>query len=332
MLSSPVLLTIEPTLQCNANCIMCNRNAVRRKEVQNKGFLSWSTLIALRPFIQKAETVLFSGFGEPLLHPEYIEMIRYIKNLGPEIYFYTNGACLNQAIIEGLIASGVDFFYISFGGATPETYRKIRGVEMEPIIENLHTLKQLRGTYGTKKPLVYFNIVAMNSILPELDDIIRIASDLNVSGISMPNLVVQRHDLTAESPWLDVAHSKKILMAATETARKWGIEFHPPELNHQELKCYQFFNSMTVSWDGLVLSCPLERYILGSIKEQSPGTIWNSPAVKQIRRQIFASGHGLKKVCPNCFCWDNRAEAFLFPHVNSRIHAHDLRKKHDQFK
>ena len=64
MLSRPVELTLEPTLKCNSNCLMCNRNFSRAETKQAEGFLSWATFRKVQPFFQTAERVLFGGFGK----------------------------------------------------------------------------------------------------------------------------------------------------------------------------------------------------------------------------------------------------------------------------
>jgi len=324
LLSRPVHIAVEPTLQCNSNCVMCNRNAVRKEEVKKGGFLSWSTLEALSPFLRWAETVLFGGFGEPLLHPEYTAMVRYIKDHGPEVYFFTNGMLLTRPTCEELIDAGVDLISVSFGGASPETFRRIRGVEMGPIVENLKAFRKLREEKGTSKPAIHLNVVAMNSVLAELDEILLLASELGITEVTLPNLGVQRQDLSPESPWNDLENARKLLASAEKTSERYGIRLVPPDLSIRKLTCHQLFKSLTVTWDGRILSCPLERYILGNVTEAPLRKIWNDPAVVDLRKRFLTDG--IESTCPNCLCWDNRPEAFLHPHENSRAFAQDLRK------
>jgi MoaA/NifB/PqqE/SkfB family radical SAM enzyme len=321
--SRPVYLSVEPTLMCNSNCVMCNRNAARKEEVaRTRGFLSWSVLRSLSPFFSWSERVLFGGFGEPLLHPEYVPMLAYIKAHGPEVYFFTNGMLLTPEVSEGLLGAGVDQISVSFGGADPETYRRVRGVEMAPVVENLEALTALKKRRGTEKPLLTFNVVAMNSVIKELDSLILLAARLGVSEITMPNLSVQDQSVRKESPWEDLPAARAALCRAAAHAARYKIAFSPPDLVPKRLPCWSFFNSLTIAWDGLVLSCPMERYILGRLPEEDPAAVWNKPQVVAIRKKILAEG--IQAVCPNCFCWDNRPEAFLHPHENSRIFAHDL--------
>src|SRR6185369_520148 len=125
LLSRPVELTMEPTLECNSNCVMCNRNFSRQEVKQTKGFLSWDVFNKVRPFFPTAERVLFGGFGEPLMHPHYLEMLKEIKKSGPFVYVFTNGILLNEMVGKELVDAGMDMICVSMGGATKETYHKI---------------------------------------------------------------------------------------------------------------------------------------------------------------------------------------------------------------
>lgn len=78
LISKPLFVGIEPTLQCNSNCIMCNRQFNRKEDKLANGFLSWDTFNKVKPFFKYAEAVCFGGFGESLLHPDYLPML-YMK-------------------------------------------------------------------------------------------------------------------------------------------------------------------------------------------------------------------------------------------------------------
>lgn len=324
LLSRPVHVAVEPTLRCNADCLMCNHAAVLRAEDPGSlGLLAWSTLVRMRPFLRWAERVLFGGFGEPLLHPELVPMIRYIKRQGPRVYFFTNGALLGRERAEGLIEAGLDQIFVSFGGADPETYKRIRGVEMETVVENVRALSALKADRGTDRPRITFNVVSLNTLLGQLGEILRLAAELGVAEVAMPNLSVEHAHLADESPWNDLDRARRRIAEAETVAASLGLKLVPPDLNERQGSCEELFTSLTVGWDGRVLSCPLERYIIGDVNAETPVQIWNGPGMQGLRRRMRQEG--IQTVCPNCFCWDNRPEPFLNPHPNFRSFAQDLR-------
>lgn len=318
--SKPVELTLEPTLKCNSNCVMCNRNFSRKETKESSGFLSWKIFDKVRPFFRTAERVLFAGFGEPLMHPDYMAMLKEIKKAGPYVYAFSNGILMNEAAGRALVDNGMDMICISMGGGTPETYRKIRGVDaFATVTENIRQVAEYKKSRGKDLPLISFNIVAMRSLLSELEEIVELAHQIGVNHIAMPNLVAQGSEMVSESLWLCRDEAFVSLAKAAACATHHGITFIQPKLNVGQLPCNALFNRLNINWDGSIMSCTAERYITGDLNRQTIADIWNGRGMQALRRKVITKG--LEAVCPNCTCWDNRPESFLNPSINSREHA-----------
>ncbi|MDI6786325.1 MAG: radical SAM protein [bacterium] len=320
--SYPVAIHLEPTIKCNSNCMMCNRQLIRKEEVLKGDYLSWDTFNKVKPFFSTAEEVLFGGFGEPLLHKDIIPMIMEIKKHNPYLYFYTNGISLTPEISKELILAGIDEICISFGGATEETYQKIRGVPMFPIVKNIEKLSELKKTLGKNKPKISFAIVVMKSIFEELVDIVDLAKDIGVTKMEMANIVIQDENLQDESPWRHKIEYEQIMKEFIQKARSYNMGLLLFELNEYTDICQHIFSSMTITWDGFILSCPQERFITGNLAEESIGDIWNNKNYLMLREKYYQEG--LKKLCPNCFAWKNDEQAYLHPNKNSRIFAEEI--------
>ena len=320
LLSRPVDLTLEPTLECNSNCIMCNRNFSRQEVKQAKGFLSWKTFDKVRPFFASAERVLFGGFGEPLLHPDYLKMLREIKKAGPYVHVFSNGILMKEAIGRSLVDEGMDMICISMGGATRETYRKIRGVDTFDIVtDNIRRVSEYKKSLGTDSPLLSFNIVAMRSLLVEMEAIVELAHDIGVRHIAMPNLVAQGPAMEQESLWLCRDEALAVFTKAANLATQYGITFIPPNLNIEQTQCNTLFNRLNINWDGTIMSCAMERYIIGNLSRQTIAEIWNGKGMRELRHNVIEKG--FESTCPKCTCWDYNTENYLHPSSNSRAFA-----------
>lgn len=320
MISRPLEITLEPTLKCNSDCIMCNRNFSREETKTEENLLSWETFRNVEPLFKYAEYVLFGGFGEALLHPEYLSMLREIKKSGPFVYFFTNGILMTENTGQALVNEGMDMVCVSMGGATKETYKKVRGVDaFERVVNNIRMIDEYKKKMKKEKPALAFNVVAMKSILPELQLLVKLAKEIGVELIRFPNLVVQGESLREESLWHDVEGTQKAFRDAAATARMLGVNFELPNFDICATDCLDIFKKMTINWDGSVMSCALERYIVGDLKDSNVNEIWNSKGLQKLRREYFEKG--LKQVCPNCTNWDNRPETFLNPSRNSRKFA-----------
>jgi radical SAM protein with 4Fe4S-binding SPASM domain len=214
---------------------------------------------------------------------------------------------------------GFDEVCISFGGATEETYQKIRGVPMAPIVENIKYLNSLKRSLNKKKPKLSFAIVAMKSIFNDLLDILDIARDIGVEKIEMANIVVQDERLIDESPWLHKEEYLSIMDEFKKKAERYNIELQLFKLENCLEECFHLFSSITITWDGLILSCPMERFIIGNLNEYDIKSIWNHKNYLKLRDRYLKEG--LESLCKNCFTWNNSKEAYLYPNKNSRLYA-----------
>lgn len=324
LVSRPVEIAIETTTVCNSLCRFCNRQWGRKEEVENQGHLEWALFEKISPWFRYASRVLLGGFGEPLLHPDYGEMIRHIKRHGCYLYFYTNGISLEEHIAEVLVDQQVDNVSISQGGADPETYLKWRGVDAyEKVIENIRGLNTIKKQRNSSLPKITYNIVAVNSILPELKNIIDVAADIGVSFISLQNMVVQDPSLESESPWLRREEALKYVDEAREHGRKKGVELK--RLNLEESTdgdCRVLFTHFRLVREGYVMPCSFESFILGDLNVQTPEEIWNGQGYETLRKRYFEQG--ISEICPNCFVWYNVPDAFLKPNPHSRTTARKI--------
>ena len=313
---------IESTNRCNAKCIMCNRMFTRKDEGDFTGLLEWKTLEKCSSFFPYCEQVSLGGFGEPFLHPEYIEMADYIKKFGPYVYCFTNGSLLNENRLSQLVNIGYDEICVSLGGATPETHNHIRGVaNFDQIIHNLMMLNEMKKLNNRQKPYISFNIVAMNSLLEEMDEIVDLAIKLDVHCVAMPNLIAHGKEMIKESAWEQTGKWNEVWARSKSVLSRHNIRFDHPDLTEKKGACGALFSDMYITWDGNVLSCALERFILGSLQTSCIEDIWNNEKYVSLRRRYF--DEGLAAICPNCYRWDNRKEVFLSPCDNSRRSAEE---------
>jgi MoaA/NifB/PqqE/SkfB family radical SAM enzyme len=118
-------ITFELTSRCNLSCRHCLRNRSLENDLAPE--LVEKVLKQLKPYgISK---VGFTG-GEPLIHPQFKEVMQRSVELGFSIAFVTNGIKL-PAFADFLASQGmkekIQQICISLDGADAETHDKIRG-------------------------------------------------------------------------------------------------------------------------------------------------------------------------------------------------------------
>ncbi len=122
----PLVVSLEVTLSCNANCRHCDCGGIRKGEKRLK-LEEYARLSSyLNPPVAQV-----SG-GEPLLVENVADIVKAIKkpNGLPFIVFVTNGSLLNQKNYLELREAGVDQFSVSldFPDERHDEFRRLRGL------------------------------------------------------------------------------------------------------------------------------------------------------------------------------------------------------------
>jgi pyruvate-formate lyase-activating enzyme len=134
LLSSRPYFDVEVTARCNVRCSICPRERIAR----GPGDMDPALFNRLLPWLPRASRVIFSGLGEPLLHPRLTDFVGALKERGHTVGLTTNGTLLNPPAIQPLLSSGLDLLYFSLPSLDPETYEKImKGAVQKEVLENL---------------------------------------------------------------------------------------------------------------------------------------------------------------------------------------------------
>ena len=133
---NPVVWTVYPTNDCPYSCKHC---IMREERTSNQKTLSDKTMnrIVDDAYKQSVKTVIFSGGGEPLMHPLTLDMCRVLKNRGIKTGLNTNGFLLPKDL------SMVDYLRVSIDAADSATYCEVHGVSNEAWNKTISNLKNI---------------------------------------------------------------------------------------------------------------------------------------------------------------------------------------------
>lgn len=186
--SRPVQLMLDPANNCHLSCPGCVHTANPERSGQYDwpgGLLSASVyadfLARLGPFGFGA---VFYNYGEPLLNKQTPAMIRSAKNYLLHTCISTNFSLPIDA--EALVGCGLNFIFLSIDGATQEGYSRFRrGGDLALILANVRKLLAARERRGSNVPYILWRFLTFEHNLAEVDEAIRIATDLGVDQISI---------------------------------------------------------------------------------------------------------------------------------------------------
>ena len=316
--SYPRRLVFELTNACNLNCIMCGRNAADFKPT----VFDMDVFRSFEPLMDIVEEVTLMGWGEPTIHPNFIEMLEIINKHSARKYFCSNGMNLKK-IKNAIFDYNVDVFAVSLDGATDETNSRIRrGSKIDQITEDLKDIVRIKKERGLKYPWINFVFCAMRSNIRELPDLVRLAAEIGIEEVKVVYLTVFGDDLMNESLWGQEELVKEVFEEAIRVGNELGILLKLPHYVGEDVAGDKLHKDCFVSWrdfflgsDGYVRPCmstPIHFFEYDKNKDFME--MWNAPEDQKYRSDVNNSER-MDSPCRRCYqsshCNWNRRESFI---------------------
>lgn len=310
-------LYVEPTTACNLHCRPCIRNIWSDSEVQMSMNTFHRLMASLNEF-PNLNRVVFTGFGEPLTHPNILEMIHEVRKRNLAVTLGSNGLLLGAEIGRELVKMGVDRLVVSVDGVKPETYASVRGAMLSQVLSNIRGLNEMKSQMGSLNPALGVEFVLLRSNVAELAELTRLASRLNAARVLVSNVLPHTQEMQNEI--LYGYEPRPPFNAGSWPVRvdawvMWGTLELPRMHWGAERRCrFVQDRAVVVGCDGGVSPCyalshnysyftvdgrkkQVNRYILGNINEQPLSEIWMSEEYVRFRSEVrgfhFPS-------CPDC--------------------------------
>ena len=188
----PSKIYIEPTDMCNLNCSICFRHGWIDETPGRMDMEVFHKIANEINTIRSVKEVFFGGMGEPLFHPDIVEMIKSIESPVKKSLL-TNASLLSTEMSEKLIEAGLDELWISMDGFCSECYEKMRlGGQYEKLLGSIDSFNSTRQLYhkktGKKVDLgITFVITGQNA--EELRNIDDFADKYNVDEINISHMI-----------------------------------------------------------------------------------------------------------------------------------------------
>jgi len=279
------------------------------------------------------ESVTLQGLGEPLLAPGLLDMVSLAKARAIQVGFNTNGMLLDARRRRALLDLEVDWVHVSVDAATPEVFEAIRpGASFERIVGNLRALVVERGS--RRCPRVQLNSVLMRRTLGELAPLVRLAAEIGVGRLWVPQV---SHDLSdthgradfeslrafteheclwSDEEGLDRPDVRRALRDAAQLAAELDLEVRLPETDPEVdegpsaeptdlslLPCDWPWRSSYVNYDGRVQPCCMlmgdDRGTMGDSGAAGGfNAVWHGETYVEFRRRLLSPDP--PEVCRGC--------------------------------
>lgn len=183
----PSVLVVETTTKCNANCSYCGRMGTG----EHMDFELFKAIVDAAPWAKEVHPLTR---GEPLMYPDIIKAIRYIKSKGKRVVIYTNGSLLGMDEVIPFLKSDVDEVRFSIDDCEKETYELVRrGLDFDVVLQNVRRLVVLRNISRTKMKIsVRATVTVVN--VDRIDEIRKFWENIVDDFVAVPELPVLSHE------------------------------------------------------------------------------------------------------------------------------------------
>ncbi len=174
-------IQVEVTRKCNASCIMCPNRIFDRKID-----MSYELYKELSKYFRYTNIVHLQGWGEPLLHRNFLEMIETAKKRC-KVSFTTNGMLLDR-FVEDIVSLNVDTVAVSLAGASKYVHESIRkNTVFKKIIDNIKNLIKEKNKTGADTEVVLTFLMTKKNI-HQLPLIIELSAKTGIDTVIATNL------------------------------------------------------------------------------------------------------------------------------------------------
>ena len=123
----PIIGQVEVTYACNFGCRHCYLDPFRNNAQYAPEFLPKETWLRILDELTEAGTMwlVFSG-GDPFTRADFLDIYEHACGNGLLCKIYTNGALLNEAVLDRLTACPPTRIEITLYGMSDQTYEQVR--------------------------------------------------------------------------------------------------------------------------------------------------------------------------------------------------------------
>lgn len=314
----PGFVQIDLTNNCNNNCIgcWCNSPLLGEKKIDplvKNQTLPFERVIRLIEELCAIGTseLYFAGGGEPFMHPQIMEILRYSKKKGFICYVNTNFTLVDEQKAGALADMEVDYLTVSVWAGTPEVYSATHpDKDASVFIKIKETLKFLNA-HKKKYPRIKVYNVVFNMNYRDMEAMVEFA--LQTGSESIEFTVIDTIPRKTDSLLLNTDEKNELLRTCQKIKTKYdaggfgrgfqltGFEQFIRRISHEgpnpeehdsgiigTIPCYAGWAFVRILADGNVNSClKSHRFPVGNILKSDFRPIWNGRLQQHFRKKTL---------------------------------------------
>ncbi len=301
--SLPMRLEIVITARCNLRCEMCFDYRKSSEDMPTGLYRE-----VAKELFSKASIVSLIG-GEPMLHPEFNDIVETASDYGCNLQMTTNGTLLNSMQVP-LILRNFERITISFDGGDKETFERIRkGARFQSVLENVERLIRGRDEEGSRL-IVELAFCASKDNIRQLPLVLDLSGAIGADVLTVTMLKVHKGVPVKRSLFFHQKEANQYFQIAREMADGMKVHLNLPGLFNEEpdenAVC-KGWSGCTYPWDrvrikvngDVVACCNLMDHPMGNIKKKSFRAIWLNEHYQRFRASLRGN-QPLYSQCLHC--------------------------------
>jgi MoaA/NifB/PqqE/SkfB family radical SAM enzyme len=274
-LGAPLYVAWQITNECNLACLHCIEESGPGKAFKDE--LSEASIFdILKQLMDDGVPYLSFSGGEPMIHPLFFDMVKYVCDRGAELKVETNGHFLSPENCRRMKDLGVKAVQVSLDGASRDSFNKmrVRG-EFNTVIEGMKQLRDVELDIEINFSPTRFNVDEIGRAV-DLAHHLGAASFYSGRTMYTGNAVktwgklVPSEDQYTE--YFAVLHAK-----AAEYSDRMRVHFHEMGLLEElQYRRHHPAALLILLPNGLVKIVNALPFICGDLRTQSLGEVWGN--------------------------------------------------------
>ncbi|MCP1166806.1 radical SAM protein [Bacillus sp. 1813sda1] len=305
-LRAPFTVCIWLTDYCNLACKYCYAMPFSGKKIETRRLLE-----VLDEFAEMGVFNLTFAGGEPMLHPDILEIIRHSISNGQQVAILTNGTTLNEKLcdeLEEIVKDKNFILQISLDSTDPAINDISRG-KTQNVVHNIRNLRNRQIEVQLSCVIHKLNVEKAHLIIEEFYPDIKRFHFLNIQrtnqSLKYPELLLSEGE--AFQFWTNLnEYSQRFppdlfLPSLRVQMRSRGVAYIEPEFNlnndasFQCSSCSAGHTNINLNSDFDVLGCDIAKDFtkMGNVRRRTFFEVWHSEEANAVRNAAIPACYNI---------------------------------------
>ena len=181
---------VEVTSHCSGRCTYCPHTTM--SDVWNTAHMDEAVFAALRPLLRQCKRAHLQGWGEPMLHPRFLDMVAFARSAGCAVSSTTCGLHMDEERAARIVASGMDVLAFSLVGTDTHSNNARAGIPFDNTCRAITCLREEQRRTGATLPDIHLAYL----LLPDRMDAVKTLPEV-MERLDVPVAVVSTLDFLA---------------------------------------------------------------------------------------------------------------------------------------